>query len=89
MSVAPSLLRAGRLRIAAALAALALVAAMVALRQPPRQGLVLYVTSDGAAALADSFSHASGVPVTTVRLSTGPMLARIAAEADRPLVPPE
>ena len=84
MTSAPSLLRARRLRIAAGLVGLALVVAALALRQPPRQGLGLYVTSDGAAALADSFSRSAGVPVTTVRLSTGPMLARIAAEADRP-----
>lgn len=73
-----------RLRIAVAVIAAAAVLAIVALWPAPRRGLVLYVTSDSAAGLAKAFSRESGVPVTVVRISTGPMLARIAAEAHRP-----
>ena len=46
--------------------------------------MVLYAAGEGAAPIAAGFTRATGVPVTVVRLSTGPMLARIAAEGRRP-----
>ena len=50
----------------------------------PRRGVVLYATSESAVPLAAAFTRETGIAVTVVRLSTGPMLARIAAEGHRP-----
>ena len=77
-------LRAGRLRVAALVTGLAVVLSIYALWPAPRRGLVLYTTSKTDMALAQEFERTSGIPVTVIPLSTGPMLARIAAEADRP-----
>lgn len=66
------------------MALIGLAASLWALWPAPRRGVVLYATSESASALAASFTRRTGIPVTVVRLSTGPMLARIAAEGDRP-----
>lgn len=77
-------LRVGRLRVAAAATVLAIGLAIYALWPAPRGGIVLYTNSETGVLLAQAFEHKSGIPITVVELSTGPMLARIAAEAKRP-----
>ena len=84
MNAGVGTIRVGRLRAVLLALMLLSIGAIVALWPAQRRGLVLYVTSDGATQLAEAFARDSGVPVTVVRLSTGPMLARIAAEAHRP-----
>ncbi len=80
----PVSLDVGRLRLAAAGVAVAMSAAVLMLTPPSRGGLILYATGDGAERVAAAFTGRTGVPVTFVRLSTGPLLARIAAEGRRP-----
>lgn len=60
------------------------MAALWALWPAPSRGLILYATSESAASLAGLFTRETGIAVTVVRLSTGPMLARIGAEGHRP-----
>lgn len=74
----------GRVRVAAAIAVGLAVAAVWALWPPAQRGIVLYAAGEGAAPVARAFTRATGIPVTVIRLFTGPMLARIAAEGDRP-----
>lgn len=62
----------------------AVVAAISALLAPSRDGLTIYAAGETAPAVVESFVRATGVPVALVRLSTGPLLARIAAEGTRP-----
>ena len=84
VSPAPASLDVGRLRLAAAAVALAVIASVLMLTPASRGGLVLYATGDGPARVAQAFTRRTGVPVTFVRLSTGPLLARVAAEGRRP-----
>ena len=84
VSPAPASLDVGRLRLAVAAVALAMIASVLILTPASRGGLVLYATGDGPARVAQAFTRRTGVPVTFVRLSTGPLLARIAAEGRRP-----
>ncbi len=80
----PVALHTARLR-GLAVATLALIAfATVALWPAARVELVLYATLDSAPAIAEAFTEETGIPVRVVRLSTGPLLARIAAEGHRP-----
>ena len=83
-SAMPDPLRPARMRLAAITAVVLLAVCLGTLWPARRRGLVLYATSESAATLAASFTARTGVPITVVRLSTGPMLARIAAEGDRP-----
>ena len=79
-----SAFRPGRLRTVVGLVIAAMVACLWMLWPAPQHGLVLYATSESATTLASAFTDRTGIPVTVVRLSTGPMLARIVAEGDRP-----
>lgn len=84
MSRIATALRPERVRLGAVVSAMALVVCLWVLWPAPRRGIVLYATAESAVTLATSFTEQTGIPVTVVRLSTGPMLARIAAEGDRP-----
>ena len=84
VSSAPASLDVGRLRIVAAAVVLAMVASLLMLTPSSSGGLVLYATGDGPQRVAQAFTRRTGVPVTFVRLSTGPLLARVAAEGARP-----
>jgi iron(III) transport system substrate-binding protein len=48
------------------------------------RGLILYTAVDYGPAVAQAFTHATGMPVTVVRLTTGALLAKISAEGHRP-----
>lgn len=48
------------------------------------QGLVLYSAVDYGDEVAKAFTHATGIHVTVVDLSTGGLLARVSAEGKRP-----
>ena len=61
-----------------------MAASLLMLTPTSRGGLVLYATGDGPQRVAQAFTRQTGVPVTFVRLSAGPLLARIAAEGARP-----
>ncbi|MGA7801027.1 MAG: extracellular solute-binding protein, partial [Gammaproteobacteria bacterium] len=64
---------------------LVLAAAAVWTLWPRRQhGLVLYSAVDYGAQVAKAFTRATGIPVTTVELSTGALLARVSAEGHHP-----
>ena len=64
---------------------LALVAAASWMLWPRgSQGLVLYSAVDYGDEVAKAFTHTTGIPVTVVDLSTGALLARVSAEANRP-----
>lgn len=77
-------LRTGRAWLFAAAMLCAVAAAVGVLWPAPRRGVVLYATLESAVPLAAAFTRETGIAVTVVRLSTGPMLARIAAEGRRP-----
>lgn len=47
-------------------------------------GLVLYSSMGYAPEVVDAFIHQTGIPVTLVDMSTGPLLARVSAEGHRP-----
>lgn len=49
-----------------------------------QQGLVLYSAVDYGDEVAKAFTHATGIHVTVVDLSTGALLARVSAEGKRP-----
>lgn len=61
-----------------------LAAAIWVLWPQSRQALVLYNAVDYGPALAKAFTQKTGIPVTVVTTSTGPLIARISAEAGRP-----
>lgn len=79
-----SVLRPDRLRASGAITAVLLVLATWSLWPPAEDGLVLYAAGEGAAPVARAFTRETGIPVIVIRLFTGPMLARIAAEGKRP-----
>lgn len=63
----------------------AVVAATIwALWPQSRQTLVLYNAVDYGPAVAKAFTQQTGIPVTVVTTSTGPLIARVSAEAGRP-----
>jgi iron(III) transport system permease protein len=47
-------------------------------------GLVLYAAVGYAPAVAAKFTRQTGIPVTVINMSTGPLLARVSAEGHRP-----
>lgn len=59
-------------------------AAAWALWPQTRQTLVLYNAVDYGAKVAKAFTRKTGIPVTVVTTSTGPLIARVSAEAGRP-----
>ena len=84
MTAGPVSLDVRRIRAAGVASVLVMAAAVVMLTPSSKAGLVLYATGDGAARVAQAFTRRTGVPVTLVRLSTGPLLSRITAEGRRP-----
>ncbi len=73
-----------RLVLAATLLAGVVAGAFWYLEPDDGGGLVLYSAEDYGAAAARAFTERTGVPVSTVSLSTGALLARVAAEGRRP-----
>ncbi|WP_097459433.1 ABC transporter substrate-binding protein [Mangrovitalea sediminis] len=67
-----------------AVLALVIAGSVWALWPRQQQGLVLYCAVDYGPAVAKAFTRATGIPVTTIRLSTGALLARVSAEGKRP-----
>lgn len=64
---------------------LAILAAVIWVLWPQsRQTLVLYNAVDYGSALAQAFTKKTGIPVTVVTTSTGPLIARVSAEAGHP-----
>ncbi|MDE2235010.1 MAG: extracellular solute-binding protein [Gammaproteobacteria bacterium] len=63
---------------------LALAAVVYLWPRPQNHSLVLYCALDYCVDVAHAYTRASGIPVEVVRLSTGPMLARITAEGHNP-----
>jgi iron(III) transport system substrate-binding protein len=63
--------------------ALLLVSTLVLARRSNR-GLILYSAMSYSQPVADEFTRATGVPITVVELTTGNLLARVAAEARHP-----
>jgi iron(III) transport system substrate-binding protein len=63
--------------------ALLLISTLV-LARPSSRGLILYSAMSYSQPVADEFTRATGVPITVVELTTGNLLARIAAEALHP-----
>ena len=84
MDNAPISLDGTRLRWALAGLIGLVVAAIAFLRPPSHNGLVVYAAGESAPVVIAAFSRTTGIPVTLIRLSTGPLLARIAAEGTRP-----
>lgn len=70
--------------IAAAFAAFIVIIAAVMLWPAPDPGLVLYSGLDYGPAVADAFTKETGIKVSVVRLATGGLLARIAAQGQHP-----
>lgn len=77
-------LRIGRVRLVVAAMLCTMIATIGIVWPAPRHGVVLYATAESAVTLAAAFTRETGIAVTVVRLSTGPMLARIATEGHRP-----
>lgn len=73
-----------RLILSGVLLAALVGAAFWYLAPDSNSGLILYSAEDYSTAAAHAFAARSGVPVTVVSLSTGALLARIAAEGNRP-----
>lgn len=84
MTAMPGALDRSRVRGFALLVALLLGGAIWSLWPASRHGLVIYAAGEGAAPIARAFTAETGIPVIVIRLFTGPMLARIAAEGRRP-----
>jgi iron(III) transport system substrate-binding protein len=73
-----------RKAIAGAFAAFIAIVAVFMLWPSPAPGLVLYSGLDYGPAIAAAFTKETGIKVTVVRLATGSLLARIAAQGQHP-----
>lgn len=70
--------------IAAGFATIIVVVAVLVLWPAGKRGLVLYTALDYGTAVGKAFTKKTGIPVRTIRLSTGALLARITAEGEHP-----
>lgn len=70
--------------IAAGFAAIIVGVAVLVLWPEGKRGLVLYTGLDYGTAVSRAFTKKTGIPVRTIRLSTGALLARITAEGTHP-----
>ncbi|HTH98811.1 MAG TPA: extracellular solute-binding protein [Stellaceae bacterium] len=64
--------------------AAAVAAAIVVVWPSSRQSLVLYSAVDYGQPVAEAFTRETGIPVTVIPISTGPLLAKVSAEGTRP-----